>query len=84
MIDKLTKAIVSIALTLAAGVDTGSGKMEGVYAVHNSAMKFSQNFEMVDWNNLLETEEQVGPIPLCCTARITRKSCFQSLKTEIR
>jgi hypothetical protein len=84
MVDKLVEAMVGVALTLVAGVHTGPGKMEGAYAVHNFGMKFNQNFEMVDWNNLLKTEDQLGLIPSCWTARITRKSCFQSLNTEIR
>src|ERR1700761_9734727 len=64
MVDKAAKAV---APTLVAGVDAGPGEMEGACVIHDSEIKFNQNFDMVDWNDLLEAEDQLGPIPSCWT-----------------
>jgi hypothetical protein len=62
--DELVTAISSVAPNLAAGVDTGPSRTEGACNIDNSGeMEFNQNFCMVDWNDLLETKDQLGPIP---------------------
>jgi hypothetical protein len=53
-----------VALILAVGVDTGTAEMAGASTVNNSEAKLNQNyFPMEDWNDLLESEDQLGPLP---------------------
>ncbi|KAJ7618339.1 hypothetical protein DFH06DRAFT_1342613 [Mycena polygramma] len=52
------------ARVLVAGVDAGPGDMEGAHIVNNSGQKINENyFTMEDWNELLNTEDQLGPLP---------------------
>lgn len=62
--DAVTGHNSDVAPTLVAGVDAGPGEMEGAYTINNSGTKLIQNcFAMDDWNDLLETEDQLGPLP---------------------
>ncbi|KAJ6530093.1 hypothetical protein B0H19DRAFT_1384656 [Mycena capillaripes] len=62
--DELATAASSVAPNLAAGVNTGPSGMEGACTIGNSRqMKFNRRFCMVNWNDLLETKDQLGPIP---------------------
>ncbi|KAJ7648370.1 hypothetical protein DFH06DRAFT_1424007, partial [Mycena polygramma] len=67
--DKVAEARSSVyscrARVLVAGVDAGPGETEGAHIVNNSVQKFNENcFAMEDWNDLLNTEDQLGPLPL--------------------
>ncbi|KAJ7191587.1 hypothetical protein GGX14DRAFT_407099 [Mycena pura] len=70
MVDKAAEAVAPN-LPVVAGVDTGPGKTEGAYVIHDSGIKLKQKFDMVDWNDLLEIEDQLGPIPSCWTGPMT-------------
>ncbi|KAJ7814793.1 hypothetical protein B0H13DRAFT_2683992, partial [Mycena leptocephala] len=57
---------------LAAGVDTGPGSTEGAF-LNPHSVKTSQNcVAMLDWNELLEFEDQLGPLPSFGTSQITQ------------
>ncbi|KAJ7207445.1 hypothetical protein GGX14DRAFT_567397 [Mycena pura] len=70
MVDKAAEAVAPN-LPVVAGVDAGPGKTEGAYVIHDSGIKLKQKFDMVDWNDLLEIEDQLGPIPSCWTGPMT-------------
>ncbi|KAF7341426.1 hypothetical protein MVEN_01879700 [Mycena venus] len=73
--DKVAEAVDCATLHLAAGVDAGPREMEGVRTVDNSGAKLNQNwFEMADWNELLEAEDQLGPLPLSWSQSSSRTS----------
>ncbi|KAJ7811765.1 hypothetical protein B0H13DRAFT_1926528 [Mycena leptocephala] len=73
--DKVAETVDCTTLNLAAGVDTGPCKMEGLCAVDNSVAKANQNwFEMDDWNDLLEAEDQLGPLPVSWNRSSSRTS----------
>ncbi|KAJ7649346.1 hypothetical protein DFH06DRAFT_1331720 [Mycena polygramma] len=67
--DKVAEAVNGsdsrVTRILAAGVDAGPGETEGARVVNNSRQKYNENyFAMVDWNDLLNSEDQLGPLPM--------------------
>ncbi|KAJ7864552.1 hypothetical protein B0H13DRAFT_1899101 [Mycena leptocephala] len=58
---------------LAAGVDTGPGSTEGAFLSPHSVKTGQNCVAMPDWNELLEFEDQLGPLPSFGTSQIIQK-----------
>ncbi|KAJ7609727.1 hypothetical protein DFH06DRAFT_1484394 [Mycena polygramma] len=65
--DKVAEAVNGsdsrVARILTAGVETGPGETEGAHTLNRSGKDMNQNYFAMDWNDLLDTEDQLGPLP---------------------